>query len=57
MRAESYENQDKDHAGGFEQGFIQVPRKIVVRDPGALSHFRSISRASKLLTYLHIGIF
>jgi hypothetical protein len=22
MRAEAYGNQDKDHAGGFEQGFI-----------------------------------
>jgi hypothetical protein len=34
---------------------VHVPRKIVVRDPpGALSHFRSISRASKLLTYLYI---
>jgi hypothetical protein len=35
----------------------QVPPDIVVQDTPALSHFRSISRAPNLLTYLHIGIF
>ena len=38
-------------------GFCQVAREILVRDTLALSHFRSISRAPNLLTYLHIGIF